>query len=69
MRVHCVSVRYCVILHIKMSQQQNKNILPTLTLVKKLEIKKKIENGDKLVDFANEFEVGCAKMYNIRKKS
>jgi len=52
-----------------MSQQQNKNILPTLTLVKKLEIKKKIENGDKLVDFANEFEVGCAKMYNIRKKS
>jgi len=50
-RIHCVPVRYCVVLHIKVSQQQ-KQKHTTLTLFEKLEILNKLENGDKLVNLA-----------------
>lgn len=70
MRVHYVSVRYSVVLHItlKCRNNENENIL-NLTYVEKLEILNKIENGDKLVNLANKFGVGCVTIYHIRKNS
>jgi len=48
--------------------QQRKRKHTTLTLVEKLEILNKIENGDKLENLANEFRVGRATIYyDIRK--
>jgi hypothetical protein len=43
--------------------QQRKRKHTTLTLVEKLEILNKIENGHKLVNLANEFGVGRATIY------
>lgn len=49
--------------------QQRKQKHTTLTLVEKLEILNKIENGDKLENLDNEFGVGHATIYDIRKNS
>jgi Mor family transcriptional regulator len=37
------------------------------TLSAKAEIIKKLEKGEKLVNLAKEYGVGCAAIYNIRK--
>uniref|UniRef100_A0A2H8TNS6 Jerky-like n=1 Tax=Melanaphis sacchari TaxID=742174 RepID=A0A2H8TNS6_9HEMI len=51
-----------------MSQQRKRKHI-TLTLVEKLEILNKLENGDKLLNLANEFGVGRTTIYDIRKNS
>lgn len=65
MRMYCVYVRRCIVLNFNVATKRAKTYYFNIIL---FEILNKIENHNKLVNFVNEFRIGCATIHDIGKK-